>query len=100
MEPRLTAPREALAALCRHWHITRLSLFGSVVRDDFCLDSDVDVLVEFDPEHIPDLLDMECISRELSGLFKGRTVDLVTPGGLHPRLAKRVLAEAVERYAA
>lgn len=100
MKPRLTIPDAALADLCGRWRITRLSLFGSAVRDDFGPDSDVDVLVEFDPDHTPDLLDISRISRELSSLLGGRDVDLVTPGGLHPRLKDRILAEAVERFAA
>ncbi len=100
MEPRVDIPDPALAMLCGRWHITRLSFFGSVLRDDFGPESDVDVLAEFHPDHTPDLLDLARISRELSALLDGREVDLVTPGGLHPRLRGRILAEAVERFAA
>ena len=48
-------PQEKIAELCRRHHIRKLSLFGSVLRDDFAPDSDVDVLVEFEPEHVPGL---------------------------------------------
>lgn len=100
MTPRIDIPKAALAQLCKRWHVTRLSLFGSVMREDFGPDSDVDVIVEFDPDHVPTLLDLVQISEELSALFEGRRIDLTTPGGLHPRLKQGILASAVEQYAA
>lgn len=90
---------EDLAALCRHHHIQKLSLFGSVLRDDFRPDSDVDVLVEFEAEHTPGF-GIVAIERELSGIFGGQRVDLVTPIALHRLIRDRVLREARELYVA
>lgn len=73
--------RDKIAEFCRRWSITELSLFGSVLRDDFRTDSDVDVLVTFAPDvprTLPDLVTME---EELEGMF-GRKVDLVDKKGL------------------
>ena len=88
-----------LDGFCRRHHIRRLALFGSVLRDDFGPGSDVDVLVEFEPGHTPGLAFMR-MERELSALFGGRAVDLVTPRFLNHRIRDRVLAEAQTRYAA
>ena len=87
-----------LAEFCRRHHIRRLSVFGSVLRDDFRPESDVDVLVEFQPGHTPgwEVIDIE---EELGGLFGGRRVDLVNPKYLNPRLRDRILASAVVQYA-
>jgi len=74
-------------------------LFGSVLRDDFQPDSDVDVLVEFKPGHVPGL-DFVVIERELSDLLNGRTVDLVTPKFLNPRIRDEVLSTAQPLYVA
>jgi predicted nucleotidyltransferase len=52
-QPRIPINRAKLAALCQKWHIAHLSLFGSVLRDDFRPDSDVDVLIQFEPGHTP-----------------------------------------------
>ncbi len=70
-----------LAAFCRRHHIRKLSFFGSVLREDFDEDSDVDVLVEFEDGHTPGL-GLIRMQDELSELLQGRTVDLVTPGFL------------------
>lgn len=89
---------DAIAAFCRRHHIRRLSLFGSILREDFRPDSDVDLLVEFEPDHIPGLALIR-IQDELSRFFGGREVDLVTPKFLNQRIRERVLAEAREIYA-
>ena len=91
-------PTPQLADFCRRHHIRRLSIFGSVLRDDFRPESDVDVLVEFQPGHTPgwEVIDIE---EELGGLFGGRRVDLVNPKYLNPRLRDRILASAVVQYA-
>ncbi len=73
----LALPHDALEAFCQHWKITALSLFGSVLRDDFRPDSDVDVLVSFAPESRWSLLDLARIQRELETIL-ARNVDLVT----------------------
>jgi hypothetical protein len=91
--------REDVASFCRKHHIRRLALYGSVVRDDFTPQSDIDVLVEFDPEHVPGFAIVR-IERELGELFDGREVQLVTFGSLSYLIRDQVLAEAVELYAA
>jgi hypothetical protein len=97
VSPYLSIDRDAVAAFCRRHHITRLALFGSVRRDDFRADSDVDVLVEFQPGHVPGL-DFVAIERELSGLLQGRRVDMVTPKFLNHRIRDQVLTSAEPLY--
>lgn len=99
MSPTLSINREALAAFCLRHHITRLALFGSALRDDFGPDSDIDVLVEFAPGHVPGLKFVS-IERELSALFNGRRVDLVTPKFLNERIRDQVLNTAEPLYVA
>jgi predicted nucleotidyltransferase len=88
-----------IAEFCRRHRIHRLSLFGSIVRDDFRPDSDIDVLVEFEPEATVGLIRFAGIERELSDLV-GRKVDLNTPNMLSPYFRDEVLAEAEVRYVA
>ena len=90
--------RGLIAAFCRKHHIQRLALFGSVLRDDFRSDSDVDVLVEYVPGHTPGLAFFE-MEAELSGLL-GRKVDLNTPNFLSRRFRDQVMAEAEVLYGA
>lgn len=88
----ITINDEALRDFCTHNHILQLSLFGSVLRDDFTQESDVDVLVEFEKDaHIG--WEIVTIADELSDLF-GRKVDLLTPMALSRHFRNRVLAEA------
>lgn len=98
MRTGITFDRRKLAAFCRRHHIRRLALFGSVLRDDFRPDSDVDVLVEFDPDHVPGFA-IIAIEDELSALLGGRKVDLLTAKSLSPFIRERVLAEAQVQYA-
>lgn len=95
----LLIDRERLAELCRRWKIRELALFGSVLRDDFGPESDVDVLIEYEPGTSLGfrVFDLE---RELSALFGGRRVDVVPRKYLNRRLRDRVLAEAKVQYAA
>ncbi len=76
MSLRIEVDREELAEFCRRNHIRELAFFGSVLRDDFRPDSDVDVLVEYDPEAHVGLFDMIGMEAELAGML-GRPVDLV-----------------------
>ena len=76
MATRIPIPRAEIAALCRRWKIIELALFGSVLRDDFGPDSDVDVLVRFDPRARHTLLDIVQIQDELSSAL-GRGTDLI-----------------------
>jgi uncharacterized protein len=91
-------PRDQLAEFCRRHSIRKLSLFGSVLREDFGRDSDVDVLVEFDPGFVPGL-EFFAMEQELSTIFRGR-VDLNTPWFLSKYFRSRVLAEAEVAYVA
>jgi len=94
----MDVPQADLARLCRKHHIRRLSFFGSVLRDDFGPQSDVDLLVEFEPGHVPGLR-LISIQDELSLLFDGRPVDIVDPKYLNHRIRERVLSEARLQYA-
>lgn len=96
MEDRLDVDREDLRAFCQHHGIRRLALFGSVLRDDFGPDSDVDVLVEFEPGHEPGLRFFR-MEEELSDLV-GRDVDLHTLGFLSHHIREVVLEEAEDQY--
>ena len=99
VEGRLAFDRQKLADFCRRNYIKSLAFFGSVLREDFRPDSDVDVLVEFEPGHTPGLAFIR-MEAELSELLGGRKVDLVTPRFLNPRVRDRVLAQAATQYAA
>jgi uncharacterized protein len=92
-------PHADIARFCRVNQIGRLSLFGSVTRQDFREDSDVDVLVEFRPGARVGYLAMARMAQELSDML-GRPVDLRTPAELHPSFRDQVLAEAVTEYVA
>ncbi|MBI4341949.1 MAG: nucleotidyltransferase family protein [Candidatus Omnitrophica bacterium] len=93
---RVQIPQERIAKFCHRHHIRKLALFGSVLRGDFRSDSDVDVLVEFEPGHIPGLAFMG-MQEELSELL-GRKVDLNTPAFLSRYFRNEVLAEAETCY--
>jgi predicted nucleotidyltransferase len=93
---RIAIDRERLAGFCRRNHIRRLAHFGSVLRDDFRPDNDGDVLVEFEPGHVPGLR-FFALERELSEILE-RKVDLHTPGFLSPYFRRRVLDEAEVQY--
>lgn len=99
MSDHLTIDNEALADFCRRNHIRRLSLFGSVLREDFRPDSDIDVLVEFEPGHSIGLIKMAGMEIELSRLF-GRKVDLRTPQDLSRYFRDEVVSSAEVQYAA
>lgn len=90
----IDVPKEALHEFCRRNHIRKLAFFGSVLREDFHPESDVDVLVEFEPGHVPGLITLAGFELELSEILD-RKVDLNTPGFFNPALRERVLAEAV-----
>ncbi len=99
MNRRIDIPRKALADFCRRHHIRRLALFGSALHGDFGPESDVDFLVEFEPGHVPGLLKLARMERELSALFNGRKVDLRTPEDLSRYFRDSVLQEAEVQYA-
>jgi hypothetical protein len=95
-QPRIDIPKEKIAEFCRRNHIRRLALFGSVLREDFGPDSDVDVLVEFEPQARVGLA-FFAMELELSEIL-GRKVDLNTPGFLSRYFRDEVLAEAQVQY--
>ena len=86
---KLKIPQKELEKFCKKHHIRKLSLFGSYLREDFSDDSDIDVLVEFDPAHIPGLRIIQ-MQDELSTIFGGKKIDLVTPNFLHPLIKKNM----------
>ena len=81
METRIMIPQEEVAVFCQRWRVVELALFGSVLRDDFGPDSDVDVLVRFESEQTPGLFGIVRMEQELSELL-GRQVDVVTRGAV------------------
>ena len=87
---------EELSEFCRRNYIRRLALFGSVLRDDFGSESDIDILVEFEPGHTPGFA-FFALQDELSQIY-GRPVDLHTPDSLSPYFRDRVLNEAEVLY--
>lgn len=89
---------DQISALCKQWHISKLSLFGSVLRDDFVPASDIDILVEFEPGFTPGFFKLHQIQEELSALFGNHPIDLVTPKFLNHRIRDRVLATAEVCY--
>jgi uncharacterized protein len=95
---RIQIPKERITDFCRRHHIRKLAIFGSALRDDFGPDSDVDVLVEFEPGHVPGLAFFG-IEQELSAIL-GRKVDLNTAGFPSPEIREVVLKEAEVQYVA
>ncbi|MCU0487104.1 MAG: nucleotidyltransferase family protein [Anaerolineales bacterium] len=93
---RLGSSPEQIEVFCQKHHIRSLAFFGSVVRDDYGSHSDIDVLVEFEPDHIPGY-DFFLIEAELSHLL-GREVDLQTVQFLSPEIRQSALSEAVTAY--
>ena len=90
--------RDKISDFCRRHHIRKLAFFGSVLREDFKPESDVDVLVEFEQGHIPGLAFFS-MERELSQILNHK-VDLNTPQFLSPYFRDQVLAEAEAQYVA
>lgn len=99
MSLRIGVDSQHIAEFCQKHHIRRLAFFGSVLRDDFRPDSDVDVLVEFEPECRVGLIRMAGMELELSQIL-GRRADLRTKEDLSRYFRDRVVAEAEVRYAA
>ena len=98
MNASIPIDQDKIAEFCRRHHIRKLAFFGSVLREDFQPDSDVDVLVEFAPGEVVGLRLIQ-MEEELSQLLGGHRVDLVTPKFLNRRIRDRVLAAAQVQYA-
>ena len=96
MIARITIPSDRIATFCKRWQVAELALFGSVVRDNFGPDSDVDVLISFDPSARRTLFDMVRMQDELSRIF-GRKVDLATRAaveGSRNHIRKKAILES------
>ena len=98
MSLQIDMPKEEVSAFCRRHHIRKLAFFGSVLRDDFGPDSDVDVLVEFEPGYVPGL-EFFSMQRELSAIL-GRKADMNTPQDLSKYFREEVLNGAEVEYGA
>jgi len=99
MELPLKIAQDRIARFCQKHHIVRPALFGSVLTERFTEDSDVDVLVEFDSDHIPGMIRLCGMERELSEII-GRKVDMRTPNDLSRYFRDEVVNTAVVQYAA
>ena len=95
----LAVDESRIANFCRKWSVAELALFGSVLREDFRCDSDVDVLVSFLPQAQIGLIGLSKMEIELSEIL-GRRVDLVTKGGLKALIRDEILSHAEVLYAA
>jgi len=98
MSLRVHPSKKRIAEFCQLHHIRKLALFGSVLREDFRPDSDIDVLVEFEPGHVPGFFHLFDLQEELSAIF-GRKVDLRTPEDLSRYFRAEVVAGAQVQYA-
>ncbi|ATZ60634.1 MAG: nucleotidyltransferase family protein [Methanosarcinales archaeon Met12] len=94
----LKASKRKIVEFCKRNHIRSLSLFGSILRNDFSRNSDIDVLVEFEIGCVPGFFDLIEMEEELSSMFGGRKVDLRTPNDLSRYFRDDVLAEAEAVY--
>lgn len=99
INPNLALDIEPVRELCRRYQVRELALFGSAVREDFSATSDVDVLVEFEPDAEVGFITLSRMQRELSAILH-RRVDLVPKNGLKPQIRESVLSSAEILYAA
>lgn len=97
-ELKIDIPHDKVVEFCQRYRIRRLSLFGSILREDFRPDSDVDVLVEFDPEAKVGFVALSRMQRELSAILQ-RQVDIVPRSGLKPLIRDSVMADEEVIYA-
>jgi uncharacterized protein len=93
-------PREVIQIFCKKHYIRKLAVFGSYLHGDFGPESDIDFLIEFDPDHIPGLITLAGMEIELSELLDGKKADLRTPEDLSRYFRDQVVAEAEALYAA
>ena len=98
MNKHLIINKDRVADFCERNHICRLAIYGSILRDDFSADSDIDVLVDFVPGHVPGFFRLFEMEEELSGIFGGRKVDLRTPEDLSRYFRDKVVASAEVQY--
>jgi predicted nucleotidyltransferase len=96
----LKVSQKKIVEFCLKNHIRKLAFFGSILRDDFGPDSDVDVLVEFKSGHVPGFIGLAKMERELSAILEGRKVDMRTPQDLSKFFRQQVVSGAKVQYAA
>ena len=97
LKHRIIASSDLIEEFCKRWHVQEMALFGSVLRDDFGRESDIDVLVEFQPDDVPGLQFVSMAS-ELSGLL-GRPVDVLTRSAIERssnHIRRREILESAE----
>ena len=100
MQSKLTVPQDKIREFCLRNHIRKLALFGSVIRDDFGPESDIDVLVEFDDGAEVGFFELYDMEEELSSLFMGRKIEIITPASLSKYFRDEVLNTAEVQYVA
>ncbi len=98
MVKNILTDKEKVRDFCERYYIQKLAIYGSVLRDDFGPDSDIDVLVDFMPGHVPGFFQLFDMEEELSVIFGGRKVDLRTPEDLSRYFRDKVVAEAKVQY--
>jgi predicted nucleotidyltransferase len=98
MAKNISIPTDKIEDFCRRNHILKLSLFGSVLRDDFTPGSDVDVLVEFESSARVGFFELYDIEQQLSSLLGGRKIDMNTPQGLSKYFRDKVVTTAEAQY--
>jgi hypothetical protein len=94
----ISIPKDKIKEFCTRNHVKKLSLFGSVLRDDFRKDSDIDVLVEFEPTSKVGFFELYDMEQELSDIFGGRKVEINTPKSLSKYFREKALASAEVQY--
>lgn len=98
MSVNIDVPKKKIEEFCHRNHILRLAWFGSVLRNDFTADSDIDVLVEFEADTRIGFFELYDMEQELSMLFGGRKIDINTPKSLSKYFRDEVLQEAENQY--
>src|SRR3989338_7011340 len=98
MNQKIKLSKEKIIEFCKENYIIKLSLFGSILRDDFNENSDIDILVEFDKNHVPGFIKLAKMTSKLSKLIGGKKVDIRTPNELSPYFRERVLQSAEVQY--
>jgi uncharacterized protein len=99
MSIEIAVDKEALSEFCKHYYIQELAFFGSVLRDDFSNESDVDVLVKFQDDHVPGFMELSRMERDLSAML-GHRADMRTAADLSRYFRDDVLREAAVQYVA
>ena len=95
MNNKIVIPKDKIEDFCRRWKVVEFALFGSVLREDFRPDSDVDVLVTFSPSAHHSLFDLACMEEELGEIF-GRKVDLVEKAGVRNPFRRHEILKSLE----